>query len=1008
MFNFFQRSNLYPWTKAKAVVFFSIAVGILVLLIVAVVHFQRQRAFLYQIKYTKTISANINRDLDRAFTNSCKELARQKPVIAIIEDQSDDNLSRSTTLLNSIREILGASIVYIMDDTGLVIASSRTPSGSTLQGHNYRFRPYFTKAMKGFDFRYAALGVTTNDRGVYFSSPIRNANNTISGVAVIKGGVKTIDHVLAVHATDGPLAIVSQDGIVFASTQKEWLYHAAYPLSPQRLKEIAASRQFANNPLSPLPISLNTDTVTLNGTTYTVFKDPIALDSWQIISLHQRKSAFIVAALTALLYAFPFYLFFLNFNLFLQEQAYKEKIKKQNQDLLVLNDEMQQEIAKHHEALKQLTIISEKEIKYRLLFQLSMDAMAIATTNGRLIDVNQAFLNMLGGTREQVMAMNAKKFWVSSQERKTWGKLLKKYGSLVDFKCKQRTLDGRTLDLTLTTTATKTQDNTLVFLTVIRNITDKIEAERQLIEAKTAAEQANIAKSEFLANMSHEIRTPMNGIIGMTVILLGTELDAQQRNYLNMVNVSANRLLDIINDILDFSKIEAGRLNIEEIEFSLTDKLDELSTLMAVKAKENNVALKTRLSSEISEILIGDPTRLMQILINLVNNALKFTQNGAVTIVVSVAGRQAPDHILLHFAIKDTGVGVPRHKQRAIFDAFAQADSSTTRQYGGTGLGLSISSQLCTLMGGEIGMESEEGKGSTFWFTARFKLPETDSIKDSTEHGMVCSCTLTHEEIFNGMHILLAEDDFINRTLAVTLLNQVGLNVTTVENGFGVVKEYESNKYDIILMDMQMPEMDGYEATKVIREKERKNGNSHIPIIAMTAHAIKGDREKCMQAGMDDYLTKPINAADLYAAIKRQLLFTVIIADEDPQNRKETGSYFSDIGWQVTMTENWNQVVYECKQSFFDLVLLDTTMHKMDCRKIVMLAREREWEGRKHTTVIAVLQSRETGKEEKLQADGIDRFLYKPLSEDAIEAEISHLSLRKLGGNPYRKKPEKA
>jgi PAS domain S-box-containing protein len=995
MLTFFRKFNQYPYPRKKIALLICVVLAILLLLIFAVVHFQRKRAYASQVKYTDTISKDINRHLEKDFSKSCQELARQKSVTAIFHDKSSDNLTRLTRLLNSFREILGASIVYIMDDSGLVVASSKTPSGSTLLGHNYKFRPYFQNALKGLDYRYAALGVTTNDRGIYFSSPIKKDATEIIGVAVIKGGMNAIDKILAAKVASGPLLIVSQDGIVFSSTRKQWLFHAAFPLTDNRTKEIVASKQFGNNPLSPLPAYLNTDTATMGNTVYTVVRTPIALNNWQIISLHKRKSVMIAILLTCALYALPIYLFFLRLNLFLQENAYKEEIKKQNENLLALNEEMKIEIAKHHEALEQLTIISEKEIKYRLLFELSMDAIAIAGDDGRFIDVNQAFLNLMNGTREQVMAMDAKEFWVSSENRIKWARLLKKSGSLVDYKSKQRTLDGQVLDMTLTTTATETQDNKLVFLTIIRNITDKIEAEKLLIEAKTAAEQANLAKSEFLANMSHEIRTPMNGIIGMTEILLGTELDEEQQNFLNMVKVSANRLLDIINDILDFSKIEAGRLTLEQIVFSLSDKLDELSSLMTVKAMENNVTLVTRLSSEVPKILIGDPTRLMQILINLVNNALKFTRNGEVTIVISLVGRHEPDNVKLHFAIKDTGVGVPRNKQKAIFAAFAQADSSTTRQYGGTGLGLSISSQLCTLMGGEIGMESEEGKGSTFWFTARFSIPEADFVKDGTEHGTQFNCVLTREEIFQGIHILLAEDDYINRTLATTLLNQVGLQVTTVENGLEVIEKYGTRKYDLILMDMQMPEMDGYEATIAIREQEKASGARHIPIIAMTAHAIKGDREKCLQVGMDDYLTKPINAADFFAVIERQLLFKVLIADAEPESGENIGCVFSDLGWQVTVAETWNQVLYENKESSFDLILLDAQIPGMDLEKVASFFQESEAERGKQTIIIGILSQEGPQAKERLRNIGIDRFLYKPVTQETLRKNIDHLFLRK-------------
>ncbi len=861
-----------PGSREKFIILSAGVLGILAFLILAVIHYQRTRSHISQIHRTEEIAEDINKHLEQHFSQSCQALARQDSVVKIIADRNGDSLARTTDLLNSTREILGASIVYIMDSTGLVVASSRTPDGSTLFGHNYTFRPYFQQGMKGSDYRYAAFGVTTKNRGIYFSSPIRGENNAVIGVAVIKGGTEAIDRLLLEKGGEGPLAVVSQDGIVFAATEAGWLFHSAFPLEAARLKSLEDAKQFGDQPVSPLPVLLGSDTVTMDKEVYSVVRRPIALDAWQILSLQRQKPVFFLILITCIIYALPAYLFFLKLNLFIRERAYKEEIKTQNEHLTALNEVMQEEIDKRNKTLEQLTIVSEKELKYRLLFQLSKDAIAIAAADGEFIDVNQAFLHLMGGTRDEVMSMNAKDFWVSAEDRRTWGRLLEKEGSLIDYQCKQRTLDGTILNMALTTTATRTQDQSMVYLTIIRDITGKIEAERQLIEAKTAAEQANRAKSEFLANMSHEIRTPMNGIIGLTALLLETKLDEQQRHNLKLVSISADRLLGIINDILDFSKIEAGRLSLEEIAFSLPDKLSELSSLMTVKARENNVVLSTRLSPQVPESLIGDPTRLMQILINLVNNALKFTKNGRVTIEISVQSRQT-DQVLLHFTIKDTGVGVPAGKQKAIFAAFAQADSSTTRQYGGTGLGLSISSQLCALMGGEIGMESEEGEGSTFWFTARFGLPAPSPATHSGERGIIGGSGLSREEIFKGMNILLAEDDYINSTLATTLLTQAGLHITTVENGLDVLKEFAAKRYDLILMDLQMPEMDGYEATLALRQQE-KDSAAHVPIIAMTAHAIVGDREKCLQAGMDDYLTKPINAVELYAVIERHLLFT--------------------------------------------------------------------------------------------------------------------------------------
>jgi PAS domain S-box-containing protein len=984
--------SLYPLSRRKIVFIFAVAFGILLLLIFAVIQFQRKSSHLSQIRLTEMIAENINNHLEKNFNESCKILARQEVVKGIVNQRSN-LLPEVTNLLNTTREILGASIVYIMDDSGLVIASSKTPQGSTLLGNNFQFRPYFQEGMKGSDYHYAAIGTITKDRGIYFSCPIKGEENTIIGVAVIKGSMKVIDRILNETAIDASFAIVSKEGVVFSSTNPKWLFHTAFPLNTTQLTKILDTQQFGDKLLSPLPVFLNSNSVIIDNEVYTVISRAIALENWRVFSLQRRKPLTFLILITCIIAALPAYLFFLQLNLFLQEQAYKDEIKKQNQNLTVLNEEMKKEIENHHKALEQLTIVSEQEVKYRRLFQFSKDAIAICTAEGWFIDVNQAFLTLMGGTREQVMAMNAKEFWLTEEDRKAWGRLLEKEGSLIDYYSKQKTLDGSLLDMTLTTTATETKDHTMVYLTIIRNITEKIEAEKQLIETKIAAEQANLAKSEFLANMSHEIRTPMNGIIGMTNIVLDTNLDDEQRSYLRMVSASADRLLGIINDILDFSKIEAGRLSLEKIGFSLRDKLAELSSLMTVKAEENNVTLSIHLSPEVPVNLIGDPTRLMQILINLVNNALKFTRNGSVTVEIDLAEYHA-DTVMLHFSVKDSGVGVPSEKQADIFDAFAQADTSTTRQYGGTGLGLSICSQLCVLMGGEIGMESEEGKGSTFWFTARFGLPEPVAEEKGDRHGIICSCKHTREEIFKKTNILLAEDDYINKTLAITLLKQAGLNVTAVETGLEVINELAQQKYDLILMDMQMPVMDGYDATAVIRDRE-KNSTSHIPIVAMTAHAIKGDREKCLKAGMDDYLTKPINAADLYAIIERQLLFTVLIADSEQIGGKNAGRIFSDIGWQVTLVQKWSQIEGECSQFVFDIVLLNPEMPGMDILKAIQLVRQRELEGGKHTYILALSDSKMVIPPQNLPANGIDCFIEKPLTKETLIAIIDGLALRK-------------
>jgi two-component system sensor histidine kinase/response regulator len=649
------------------------------------------------------------------------------------------------------------------------------------------------------------------------------------------------------------------------------------------------------------------------------------------------------------------------------------------------------DISRHQEFEKALR---QAEAKYRSIFENAVEGLFQSTPDGALLNCNPAMARIFGfqSPEEFRAATAAQNVYVRPGRRDEFVHLIQDRGSVSGFESEVYRKDKSIIWISeKARTVRDEKGEVLYYEGFLEDITEQKLIAEELRLAKEAAEAGYRAKSQFLANMSHEIRTPMNGIIGMTELALGTGLNREQREYLEIVRSSADSLLSLINDILDFSKIEAGKLQLDPIEFRLRAALDAVVSTLALRAQRKGLELICNILPDVPDTLIGDPDRLRQIILNLTDNAIKFTEKGDIVVHVQCALVSA-NCAVLHFTITDTGIGIPNNKRELIFEAFSQADSSMTRKYGGTGLGLTITSQLVELMEGEIWLESKPGKGSAFHVTIPFKLPESAKELLLFQRPAVQLC---------DKRVLMIDDNYANRRILQMMLFSWQMRPHLSEDGPAGLLELRrgmdsGDPYALVLLDAMMPGMDGFEVT---RQMHATPDLAQVPIILLASAGVKKRAARCRELGIDTYLMKPIKQFDLLDAMLRVLTPVeekpgsaqapdqrnapnerhILLVEDNPTNQLVTSNLLRKRGFVVSAAGSGQEAIAAFAAQKFDLIVMDVQMPEMNGLEAAARIREMEKSTGFHTPILALTAHSAVEDRHRCIAAGMDAYVAKPI-----------------------------